>query len=86
MCIQGETDLHFWLTRSVGRCIGLNFRIAMDQGRLSPDDYLDLVHACQSCPHVASCQHWLAGQSGRIAGRAPEFCPNAAALDALKPH
>ncbi len=87
MTEPGDTDLHFWLTRSVGRCIGLNFRMAMDEGRLSPEDYRNLVHACQGCGKVTSCQHWLSGQQGRVAStRAPEFCPNAEALDSLKPH
>ncbi len=86
MSIAGDTNLHFWLTRSVGRCVGLNFRVAMDEGRLSPDDYLDLIHACRGCPNVASCQRWLGGQNGEIAGCAPAFCRIAAALDRLKPH
>jgi hypothetical protein len=86
MSMSGDTDLHFWLTRSVGRCIGLSFSAAMDQGQLSPDDYLDLVRACQGCSHVVPCQHWLGNQAGRIPRRAPDFCPNGAALDALKPH
>ena len=87
MCIPGETDFHFWLTRSVGRCIGLNFLEAIDDGRLSTDDYLSLVNACQACAHVTSCQHWLGGQRGGLGkSRAPEFCPNARRLDALRPH
>lgn len=87
MCFPGDIDLHFWLTRSVGRCIGLNFRVALDEGRLSPDDYLALVHACRDCGQVAPCQHWLGGQRGvASSSRAPTFCPNGPALDALRPH
>lgn len=85
MCMPDNTDLHFWLTRSVGRRIGLNFSHAIDAGRLSPDDYLGLVEACRACPHVARCQHWL-GRPEATGGTAPAFCPNAAALEALKPH
>ncbi len=87
MSVPGDTDLHFWLTRSVGRSIGLSFTRAMDEGRLSPSGYLDLVQACRGCPHVHSCQHWLGRQrqaQGRA--RAPCFCPNAPALEALRPH
>ncbi len=87
MCIPGDTDFHFWLTRSVGRCIGLNFREAMDEGRLSADGYRNLVQSCQACPHVDSCQHWLGGQRGMPKmTRAPDFCPNGRKLDSLRPH
>lgn len=87
MSDPGSTDLHFWLTRSVGRCIGLNFSKAIDTGQLSPDDYLGLVDACRACPHVTSCQHWLGGQRGEVtSARPPEFCANARELDALRPH
>lgn len=87
MSIPGDINFHFWLTRSVGRSIGLNFRQALDDGRLSREDYLGLVQACKACPQVASCQHWLGCQTGLPSQtRAPDFCPNAARLDALKPH
>ncbi|PRY23616.1 hypothetical protein CLV78_104107 [Aliiruegeria haliotis] len=87
MGCPGDTDFHFWLTRSVGRTIGLNFSAAMDEGRLSAEEYLDLVRACSACSHVASCQHWLAGQGGpALSAQAPDFCRNGTALDALKPH
>lgn len=87
MSLPGDTDFHFWMTRSVGRCIGLNFLQAIDDGRLSREGYLSLVQACQGCEQVKSCQHWLGGQKGCPGQtKAPEFCPNAAKLDALKPH
>ncbi|WP_068115685.1 DUF6455 family protein [Tropicimonas marinistellae] len=86
--MPGDSDLHFWLTRSVGRSIGLNFTRALKEGRLSPDQYRDLVDVCRTCPHVDSCQRWLGGQSGCGAApvRAPGFCRNAHALEALRPH
>ena len=87
MTAPGDTDLHFWLTRSVGRSIGLNFTAAMKEGRLSPDGYRDLVHECRCCPHVESCQHWLGLQHGLQGERRPPgFCRNAPSLEALRPH
>jgi len=85
--IPGDLDLAFWLTRSIGRSIGLSFSDAMEEGRLKPADYAALIAACRVCPHSAACTEWLAeagGPSG--AKRAPEFCPNGPALQALKPH
>lgn len=87
MTMPGDTDFHFWLTRSVGRMIGLNFRQAIDDGRLSADGYLSLVQSCRTCLHVSSCQHWLGDQQGLPSRTsAPGFCPNGRKLDALKPH
>lgn len=87
MSTHGDADLHFWLTRSVGRCIGLNFSAAMDEGRLSAEDYMGLVHACRSCGNVQSCQHWLGGQHKALGrARPPEFCRNAHVLESLRPH
>ncbi len=87
MSNPGDTDLHFWLTHSVGRCMGLNFIMAIDEGRLSLEGYRDIVRACRCCAHVRCCQNWLGCQPGTCSQtRAPEFCVNARTLDALRPH
>lgn len=87
MTMQGNTDFHFWLTRSVGRTIGLNFSQAIGDGRLDAEEYRNLVYSCQTCPCVESCQRWLAGQrSASRVTRPPTFCRNARKLEALKPH
>lgn len=87
MSSLGDPDLHFWLTRSVGRTIGLNFTEALQEGRLTARGYADLVEACRACPNVSRCQHWLAGKPGPAGShRAPEFCRIAEALNRLKPH
>ncbi|MEM9292594.1 MAG: DUF6455 family protein [Acidobacteriota bacterium] len=85
--IAGGTDIAFWLTRSVGRTLGLSFTRAMEDGRLDPSEFADLITTCRNCPHAGACQQWL-GQAGgpRGASRAPAFCPNGDALHALKPH
>lgn len=84
---DSELDVAFWLTRSIGRSIGLNFSDAMNEGRLEPDEFASLITICRACPNSTRCQTWL-GQAGGPKGakRPPEFCPNAAALQSLKPH
>jgi hypothetical protein len=83
----GDLDRAFWLTRSVGRSIGLNFSTAMEEGRLAPSDYAALITVCRSCDKAPRCEAWLARAGGpNGASRAPDFCPNAPALQALKPH
>ena len=87
MAQLGDADLHFWLTRSVGRSIGLNFSDAMHDGRLSAEGYAQLVTTCRRCDRSADCQRWLGGSGGAgRAIRAPEFCAIGRDLAALKPH
>ncbi|MEM1431921.1 MAG: DUF6455 family protein [Pseudomonadota bacterium] len=85
--IDADLDLAFWLTRSIGRSIGLNFSLAMEEGRLAPEEFASLIATCRTCKHTASCMQWL-GQAGgpRGADKAPDFCPNSKTLQALKPH
>ena len=85
--IREDMDLAFWLTRSIGRSIGLSFSDAMEEGRLTPEEFASLVLRCHGCRHEERCKAWLANAGGpKGASRAPEFCPNADALQALKPH
>lgn len=85
--LDGELDVAFWLTRSIGRSIGLSFTDAMQEGRLDPEAFAALIRRCRVCCRSAQCKQWLAQAGGpRGAKRAPEFCPNGDALQALKPH
>jgi len=84
---EDDLDVAFWLTRSIGRSIGLNFSEAMQEGRLEPGEFADLISICRSCSHSTECKQWLGAAGGpRGAKRAPDFCPNSGALHALKPH
>lgn len=84
---DGDLDRAFWQTRSIGRSIGLNFTEAMQEGRLAPEDYAALITTCRTCPHGEACMQWLAEAGGpNRASHAPAFCPNARALQVLKPH
>lgn len=69
----GEAATHFWLTRSVARTVGLSLSEAMAEGRLSPEDYAQMVTACRGCTQIAACQTWLGTQVG-VAAEAPSFC------------
>ena len=78
----GDPTLHFWLTRSVARAMYLSLSEAMAQGHLSARDYADLVTRCRKCPHVDTCESWLAARA-EGAGCAPDHCWNAEVLNAL---
>ena len=79
---MGDISLHFWLTRSVARVMGVNLSEAVASQRISPADYANLVTTCRSCPHVGTCQAWLSAQTA-ITHSAPPHCKNASALQSL---
>jgi hypothetical protein len=78
----GDPDLHFWLTRSVARAVGVNLSEALAQGLITQSDYCDMVTRCRKCPHVAECQAWLAA-NGAGADDVPARCAHATVLNGL---
>lgn len=79
----GEIERHFWLTRSVARCMGVSLSEAMVEGTLSEQGYAELITRCRASGCAQHCQLWLAEQQ-QEAKAAPEFCANAGALNGLK--
>ncbi|WP_439124840.1 DUF6455 family protein [Marivita sp.] len=78
----GDAQLHFWLTRSVAKVMGVSLSEAMSQGQLTAQDYASLVTECRQCALVENCQCWL-GQQSSIAKSPPPGCANAQALQDL---
>ncbi|MBO9396306.1 hypothetical protein J7399_01825 [Shimia sp. R9_1] len=80
----GDPATHFWLTRSMGRKMGVSLSEMMAEGRLSVQEYTGMVTRCRTCAHVAECQSWL-GEAGQHK-TPPEFCCHAALMARLAPH
>ncbi|MDA7966087.1 DUF6455 family protein [Ruegeria sp.] len=78
----GDIEKHFWLTRSVARCMGLSLSEAMAEGKLSAQDYAEMVTRCRAAECSEPCQAWLALRQAR-AETAPDFCVNAGKLNEL---
>ncbi len=78
----GEIEKHFWLTRSVARCMGVSLTEAMAEGKLTPDGYAGIVTRCRASACSEKCQNWLATHQSQ-ASAAPEFCTNAQSLNEL---
>jgi len=81
--VLGEVEKHFWLTRSVARCMNVSLSEAMAEGRLSADRYAELVTRCRASHCSSQCAIWLSEQQSE-ARTAPDFCANAHILNALK--
>lgn len=81
--ILGDVEKHFWLTRSVAKCMNLSLTEAMADGRLDADQYAELVTRCRAAKCSGQCMEWLAERQAQSEA-APEFCANADLLNALK--
>lgn len=78
----GEIEKHFWLTRSVARCMGVSLTEAMAEGKLTEHDYAQMVTRCRASGCNERCLIWLASQQAS-ATAAPDFCANAQAFNEL---
>ncbi|WP_170383565.1 DUF6455 family protein [Ruegeria atlantica] len=81
--ILGDVETHFWLTRSVARCMNISLSEAMVEGRLTPDHYAEMVTRCRASQCSGQCAIWLSEQQTE-ASAAPEFCANSDLLNGLK--
>ncbi len=81
--ILGDVEKHFWLTRSVARCMNVSLTEAMADGRLSPDKYTEMVTRCRASQCSQRCTAWLSVQQAQ-SDSAPHFCANVDSLNALK--
>lgn len=79
----GDIEKHFWLTRSVARCMGVSLTEAMVEGRLSTSGYAEMVTRCRAAECSENCAIWLSIQQSH-ATAAPEFCANAETLNELR--
>lgn len=73
--LKGDPGLHFWLTRSVAKVMGVSLSEEMARDRLSAQDYASMVSACRQCVLVKSCQCWLGDQKA-FAKTPPPGCVN----------
>lgn len=81
----GDPALHFFITRSVARAMGVNLGDALRTGQLQADTYARMVTRCRGCALVGKCQSWLA-KSAVPHSAPPEHCPNAGEFRALVLH
>lgn len=82
MGVQGNIDLHFWLTRGLARRMGLNITEAIQDGFLTQGDFAEMIDRCRCCTRLQGCLAFMAELDGPLAS-APDWCPNAAVLSEL---
>lgn len=78
-----EAPRAWGFTRGMARAIGASLTEAVIEGWVSRAELAALVESCRTCGSTSACTKWLARTVE--ASTLPEFCPNAAALAALRP-
>lgn len=78
-----EAPRAWGFTRGMARVLGYSLTDAVMDGWLSRNELGHLVEACRTCGQTKDCTDWLAHTVEAEA--VPGFCPNSAALAALKP-
>ncbi len=82
MGVQGNIDLHFWITRGMARRMGVNLTEMMHVGFLTQADFADLITRCRGCTGAQGCVAYLSETSGPLASP-PDWCCNRALLGEL---
>lgn len=82
MGVQGNIDLHFWITRGVARRLGVNLSEAMHDGYLTQADFAEMITRCRKCERTEGCLAMLSERVGPPISL-PDWCHNAALLGEL---
>lgn len=80
---MGNARDHFWLTIGMSKAVGADLGEALKTGRLSHEDYAEMVTACRTCEHPDRCQHLLSETPSL--DEAPDYCVNRKIWQALLP-
>ncbi|MEM0935534.1 MAG: DUF6455 family protein [Pseudomonadota bacterium] len=82
----GDPILHYWLALDMAKTVGLDLQTALEEGRLTHQDWADTVHRCRGCDWAGGCPAWMAMQRmdpAHPSPAAPEACANAQQFNAL---
>lgn len=78
----GDSNRHYWLAKSMAQATGADIVGAHEAGRLSQEDWAQMVQACRGCDWVAGCVRWL--QRTPSASDVPETCANCGRFSDLR--
>ena len=79
----GPLNRHYWLAVKMAKASGTDLVQAFADGRLSAEDWADVVHRCRGCDWVQQCQCWL-DTSDWGAQSVPAACKNAEVFEWIK--
>ncbi|HSG57737.1 MAG TPA: DUF6455 family protein [Paracoccaceae bacterium] len=60
MAPLGPIRPHYWLTLGAANACGVDLARAMENGRLTHEDWADANTRCRACAEPEACARWLA--------------------------
>jgi len=80
---DSAAERHFWLTQGMARTVGVNITEEIARGKLTREDFANMVVRCGSCEFSERCVRWMA-EGRHIDEGPPGFCLNHESIQALK--
>jgi hypothetical protein len=78
----GNARDHFWRVVNMSKANQVDLSDALDVGRITIDDYAEMITKCRGCSEVGKCDRLLATQPQLQA--APAYCENRETFSQLK--
>ena len=78
----GNAREHFWRVIKMADANRVDLSEALDTGRISIDDYAEMITKCRGCSEVGKCDRLLGAQPDLQ--QAPAYCENRETFAALK--
>ncbi len=78
----GNIMTHFRLVLRMGQTTGADLVHAHRSGKLSQEEWAEMIQFCRGCSSAQDCPEWMDRQAA--GADAPQTCPNRAKFAALK--
>jgi hypothetical protein len=78
----GNIMTHFRLVLRMGQTTGADLVQAHRSGKLSQEEWAEMIQFCRGCASAQDCPEWMDRQTA--GADAPRICPNRAKFAALK--
>ena len=72
----GDEKRHYWLALGMAQASGADLQRALDEGRITHQDWAEVVHRCRGCAWAEGCDCWMKSQDADTKSRVPQACQN----------
>ena len=72
----GDEKRHYWLALGMAQASGADLQGALDAGRITHQDWAEVVQRCRGCAWAEGCDCWRAAQGDDAAATVPQACRN----------
>ena len=80
----GDEKRHYWLALGMAQASGADLQRALDEGRITHQDWAYVVERCRGCAWAEGCSCWMSAQEPDAVASVPQACPNAAFFESVR--